>query len=588
VKGNLGGTVTDPTGAVVSGANVSVVGPTGERTAVTDAEGRFTVSLLIPGYYSVKISKEGFKTAEIKSAEVVTGRTSTVSMKLELGASATTIEVNASSVQVDTTSTAVGSNLTDTFYQSVPVARGVTGLFYAAPGVASGGGTGTANPSIAGGTRLENTYVADGVSITDGGFGGIGVYSRNYGSLSTGINLSFVKEVDVKTGGFEAQYGKSTGGIVQIVTKSGSNSFHGSVGGFFAPQQLEKQRLFAEDFAAGSDNQLFNRAGKILHQSNYDVDVEAGGPLVKNRIFFFGSFNPQWNTDYDRFAQFANGSDFGTGRTLSTSLTSLETGTLLWKVYSYAGKEPQVNITTRLVSIFGDPTYGDTNPNGNNGLVTASSSTFDKLQYGTRNFVTRYNATLSPSWLFNASFSWGNNHLTDTPSAAALGAFSISDQTQRNPCFAPVGSPLHNGACDSLTSPQRGIYQRQGLGYYENTVGDNYGLNFDTQKTFHFAGEHSLSFGYRYDRSHYNGNKNYTGSRIAFDADTAAAATSDPTLQAALVANGTTASYYLRTSSAFCNTATFVGSELFIPGQDGCGDGGTGVRLIQVRGEFET
>jgi hypothetical protein len=113
VKGNLSGTVTDPSGAVIAGANVSLVGPIGERTAATDAEGRFSFPLLIPGYYSVKVNKEGFKTAEVKTAEVVTGRTSTVSVKLELGASATTIEVSASSVQVDTTSTAAGSNLTD-------------------------------------------------------------------------------------------------------------------------------------------------------------------------------------------------------------------------------------------------------------------------------------------------------------------------------------------------------------------------------------------------------------------------------------------------------------------------------------------
>jgi hypothetical protein len=585
VKGNLAGTVSDPSGAVITGAKVVITGATGEKSGDTDAEGRFVFPLLAPGYYSVKVSKDGFKTVEVKSAEVVTGRTSNVSLKMELGTSATTIEVNASSVEVDTTSTAVGSNLTDTFYQSVPVARGVTGLFYAAPGVASGGGTGTANPSIAGGTGLENNYVADGVSITDGGFGGIGVYSRLYGSLSTGINLSFVKEVDVKTGGFEAQYGKSTGGIVQIVTKSGSNKFHGSVGGFFAPQQLEMQRLFADDFSAGTQNALFNRTGKILHQSNYDVDVEAGGPLVKDRIFFFGSFNPQWNTDYDQFAQFANGSDFGTGGLLSNpTQTSLGNRNIAVKVYSYAGKGTfKLNDHNQFeVSVFGDPTYGDFNPNGNNGLVTASPSTFDKLQYGTRNFVARYNATLSPSWLFNASFSWGNNHLNDTPAAAALGNHSISDQTQRNPCFEPVGSPLHNGACDSLSSPQRGIFQRQGIGYYENTTGDNYGLNFDTQKTFNFMGQHSLSFGYRYDRSHYNGNKNYTGSRIAFDPLTAAAAQA-PTqaITDALIANGTTASYYLRTSGSFCGI-----SELFIPGQNGCGDGGTGVRLIQVRGEF--
>src|SRR4029077_8801882 len=176
-------------------------------------------------------------------AEVQTGRTSSIAVKLELGASTTVVEVSGAAVTVDTTSTASDSNLTDNFYQSVPVARGVTGLFYAAPGVSSGGGTGTANPSIAGGTGLENNYVADGVSITDGGFGGIGVYSRMYGSLSTGINLSFVKEVDVKTAGYEAQYGKSTGGIVQIVTKSGSNQFHGVVSGFFAPQQMEATRV---------------------------------------------------------------------------------------------------------------------------------------------------------------------------------------------------------------------------------------------------------------------------------------------------------------------------------------------------------
>jgi len=592
VKGNLGGIVTDPTGAVVAGANVTVVGPIGEKTVASDSEGRFMFSLLIPGYYSVKVSKEGFKSAEVKTAEVVTGRTSSVTVKLELGASATTIEVNASSVQVDTTSTAAGSNLTDNFYQSVPVGRGVTGLFYAAPGVTSGGGTGTANPSIAGGTGLENNYVADGVSITDAGFGGIGVYSRNYGSLSTGINLSFVKEVDVKTGGFEAQYGKSTGGIVQIVTKSGSNDFHGSVGGFFAPQQMESRRLQADDFGAGTNSALFNRAGNILHQSNYDVDVEAGGALIKNRVFYFGSFNPQWNTDHDKFAQFANPSDLLNGTPTQTSLGNRDVSS---RVYSYAGKG-----TFKLsdhhqfeVSIFGDPTYGDFDPHGNVGLVTASPSTFDKLQYGTRNFVARYNGTLSPTWLFNASFAWGHNNLSDTPSALAAPNFLITDQTQRNPCYAPVGSPLHNAACVSADAPQRGIYTRQGLGYYENTQGDSYGANFDTQKTFNFMGQHSLTFGYRYEKSKYDGNKNYTGFRIPVDLATALASTgeTDPNnhpLADALAANGTTASYYLRTSGAFCNDPAtgFVGSEMVIPGMDGCGDGATGVRLIQVRGEF--
>jgi len=95
-------------------------------------------------------------------------------------------------------------------------------------------------------------------------------------------------------------------GIVQIVTKSGSNQWHGVVGGYFAPQQVEKDRLFSD--GAGR----FNLQGKILHQSNYDVDTQIGGPLIKNHVFVFGSFNPQWNTDYDQFAQYLNPSDLGT------------------------------------------------------------------------------------------------------------------------------------------------------------------------------------------------------------------------------------------------------------------------------------
>src|SRR5205823_14193148 len=195
------------------------------------------------------------------------------------GEATTIVEVSANAIQVDTTSTAVSSNLTDTFYSQVPVPRGVTSLFDAAPGVTGGGGTGAANPSISGGTGLENNYLADGVSITDGGFGGIGVYSRVYGSLSTGINLSFVKEVQVKTGGFEAQYGKSTGGIVQIVTKTGGNALHGSIGGYFAPQQFEATRKQPDEFNFGSPDARFNLQGKELHQSNFDVDAEVSGSV---------------------------------------------------------------------------------------------------------------------------------------------------------------------------------------------------------------------------------------------------------------------------------------------------------------------
>src|SRR3954463_6191637 len=271
VRGNLAGTVVDSSGAVVTGAKVSITGPTGTKSDTTNQDGQFLFPLLSPGFYSLKVEKSSFKTADVKGLEVVTGKTSNVRVGMVAGQTTEVVEVVGNAITVDTSSTAVAANLTDTFYQSVPVARGVTGLFYASPGVSSGGGAGTANPSISGGSGLENNYVADGVSITDGGFGGIGVYSRMLGSLSTGINLSFVKEVQVKTGGFEAQYGKSTGGIVQIVTKSGGNEFHGSIGGYAAPSQLEADRKHPDDFGR------FNLQGKTLHQGNFDADGELGG-----------------------------------------------------------------------------------------------------------------------------------------------------------------------------------------------------------------------------------------------------------------------------------------------------------------------
>jgi len=594
VKGNIAGVVSDPSGAVVPGAKAELSGPTGDRSMNTDSEGHFQFQLLIPGYYTVRITKEGFKTTEARQVEVQTGRTSIVTMKLELGTSATTVEVSAAAVAVDTTSTAVASNLTDSFYESVPVSRNVTGLFYAAPGVSSGGGTGTANPSIAGGTGLENNYVADGVSITDGGFGGIGVYSRNYGSLSTGINLSFVKEVQVKTSGFEAQYGKSTGGIVQIVTKSGSNAFHGQVAGFIAPQQFEATRLQADDFGAGGSEARFNLQGKILHESQYDVDGELGGyvPGFKNHLFFFGSFNPQWNKDYNQFAQYKNPSDAGTGGSVPGG-TQIRLGNfeVPVRVYSYAGK-----LTWRLNdhhqfegSVFGDPSYGDTTANGNVGPQTASTTTFDKLQYGTRNVAGRYNGTLSPTWLLNGSFAWGHNNLNDTP--ASPGTYIVVDRIQRNPC----GPPVFSSECTSVTNQLRGQYTRQGLGYFENTVGDNYGANFDTSKTARFLGEHNVTVGYRYDRGHYDGTKLRTGPTIpitAADVANGAGAGITPADQALMIANGTNASFQMRDAGVGkggVNCTTKVGvtvALLFVPGMTECPNGGIPFFLRQDRGEF--
>src|SRR6185369_2819271 len=120
VKGGLGGTVFDSSGALVSNAKITLKGPTGTATTTTDSGGRFNFDVLTPGMYSVKTEMTGFKTVEIKSVEVFTNRTSGVRVTLEPGGATETVEVSAPAVGVDLASTGVGANLNDTFYQNLP------------------------------------------------------------------------------------------------------------------------------------------------------------------------------------------------------------------------------------------------------------------------------------------------------------------------------------------------------------------------------------------------------------------------------------------------------------------------------------
>jgi hypothetical protein len=185
VSGSISGVVMDKTGAVVSDAKVTLTGPMGSNLVMTGGEGRFFFGTLTLGTYSVKIEKQGFRSVELSDIQVMTGRTSTVTAKLEPGAVTEVVEVSSTAVAVDTQSTSVGANLSDTFYQDVPVARNVASLFYVAPGAVDGGGTGRSNPSISGGSGLENMYTADGVNITDSAFGGLGVFRARSAAAST-------------------------------------------------------------------------------------------------------------------------------------------------------------------------------------------------------------------------------------------------------------------------------------------------------------------------------------------------------------------------------------------------------------------
>jgi carboxypeptidase family protein len=494
-KGFIGGTISDATGAAIPGATVTATGQTGTRTATTNESGIFRIENLEPGTYTVRVEQTGFRAAVANNVTVFVGRESTINLKLEPGEITATVDVTADVGGIDKQSTSTGQNLNDQLFQNVPVQRQVSSLFYLSPGATDSINGGRDNPSIAGGSALDNLYVADGVNITNSAFGGIGTFSRSYGALGTGINTSFIKEVQVKTGGFEPQYGQSIGGIVNIITQSGGNAYHGSVYGFLRPKSFEATRRQA-------DATRVNKQGDLLHEENYDMGGDVGGyvPGLKNKLFFFGSFNPTIRREIVT-AVHANENDIANGNeSIVNSGLFLQRGEFArrYRTYNYAAKVDWVINPNHQVtfSIFGDPTKTNLSSFA---FLNVDNTTADSiLDYGTRNWAVRYNGALSPTWTLNSNFSQGRSTFNET------GFADINQIAIRNPI-----------------DPVRGNYNAVGRGFFEPTESTNWKWDINTSKIWNRWGQHTVGVGYTYQRSLYSGSRERSGPRYPIPATNA-------------------------------------------------------------------
>ena len=265
------------------GAAVTVTGPQGTQTFTSDAEGRFNAPFLTPGTYTVRAELQGFKAVEQKNVVVRLGQRVELPVTMEVGGLTETVEVTGGSPTVDTSTTTVGAVINADLLQRVPVGRRFSDALYIAPGVANSG-AGAANPSIAGGSGLENQYVVDGVNITNTGYGALGSYSIYHGSLGNGVTYDFVNEIQVKTAGYEAEYGQSTGGVVNVLTKSGTNDLRGSLFGYFRPTALE-----AGWEQVQTENGSINTAGTQTSDAGFTV----GGPIVARPVVLLRRLQPE-------------------------------------------------------------------------------------------------------------------------------------------------------------------------------------------------------------------------------------------------------------------------------------------------------
>jgi hypothetical protein len=409
----------------------------------------------------------------------------------------------------------------------------VGSLFYVAPGAVNGGGTGNSNPSIGGATGLENQYVADGVSINDSGYGGLGVYSASYGSLGTGINLSFIQEVQVKTGAFEPKYGKANGGVVQIVTKSGGSSYHGAIAAYFSPEGFSAAYRFADNYRLNVANANSFQYGHIFSQPAFDASLELGGYIPikgqKDKLFFFGAFNPGVNKTKWLAPNVPFSASLYNHGPYNTAITA----------YNWAGKLTYkvTDATSLEASAFGDPSssnlgFGEsyTHPYGHPNLQLKNTSGFSRWSFGGRSEVVRLNASLSPTLQLNIAATAKTSHFTESGFDPI---YQVGDRTTGNVTY-------------------------QGLGEFQNPDNHSYGFSFDLQKTLPSKfGQHTFSIGYGFDRAIYDAVRDYSIPRFPFPATNAEGdSVLDVGGSTGLIGTPTSASFYIGNAPAACPVTT--------------------------------
>lgn len=287
--GALTGTVKDSSGAVIPNASVTAISndTNQARTVMTGDSGAYTVPLLPPGKYRVKFEASGFKTVEVPSVTVVVAETGTMDRTLDVGAQTQVVTVESDVVAVQTTTSAIATDITAQTVTALPLTtRNYTQILGLSAGASSAVnnatalGKGSQNVAVNGAPATSNNYQMDGAAIQNSN--GTGVTQENNGFSAFGIpSPDAIEEFKIQTSMFDAGYGRNAGANVNVVTKSGTNDYHGTLFEFFRNTDLN-----ANDFFIKHNNA--NAARPVLNQNQFGGVF--GGPIKKDKLFFFFSY----------------------------------------------------------------------------------------------------------------------------------------------------------------------------------------------------------------------------------------------------------------------------------------------------------
>ncbi|HEX9147984.1 MAG TPA: TonB-dependent receptor, partial [Thermoanaerobaculia bacterium] len=398
--GTLFGTITDSDGSALPGVTVTITSPglQGSRTATTNPAGEYNFPLLPPGEYRVEYTLSSFETVVRTGVVVNLDQKTKVNVTLALARVAESVEVSGESVVIDPTQTNTQVNLKEDHlkYAAIGLAnRSYQNVILEAPGVSSQTGAG-GNPSVFGSNLGQNSFLIDGLNTTD----------PVTHTFTSNFTYDSIQEIAVQTSGFEAEYGKAIGGIINVITKSGGNDFHGSLDARYRSQDLTEQGTRKRDYPPGTDVLRYDKDTQDFHQLSPAATF--GGPLLRDRVWFFGSLERP---------------DFTNQR---PDLFGFQPGRRDFKGWTIFGKVTATPAPSHTVALKFNSETADIDHAEDSSFYSPEAGYIQKQDL--RVYNGSYDAVLTPSWLANFQLGYMENKLDSRPVSGDLDTTGTIDQ----------------------------------------------------------------------------------------------------------------------------------------------------------------
>ncbi len=500
--GRVTGRVTDQnTNAPMGGVTVIVQGPQGEDATVTDDKGQYHFTSLPVGKYVLRFYVANTST-QVEQPDVSVSAEKTVRVNVKIAATAAqaaqqTYVITGKPPTVDVGSARQGATFGENFMLNVPMSPNFGAVIAKAPGAfvdPSG------NVSIGGSTGLENQYIVNSLNVTGSRYGNLNAEGTSSFGGGTNLPVEFLNQVDVNTGGYQAEFGGATGGVVNVVLKSGTNEFHGSVFASYAPYWMS------------ADPKVVTVVGSAIagvRRPDFDdrIGFEIGGPLIKDKLFFWAGLAPQIVDTHVHRLVYAQGMPDAMGNQTSTLLPQ-DTQRLneTHRTYNYAATVTYIPAPAHKLdfSAFGTPSFNNQLRSFNNGQelnsafpVNGPSWAQESLTKSNTDFMAHWTSKLfDRKWQVEALGGLHNEYYYDRSPSAALNGLNQLQYYGSNLWdleHLPGCEPLADGTQPCPVNPS---YQAGGFGQVSKYTANRWVGELRSTHNFEAGGHHELKYGW--------------------------------------------------------------------------------------------